>query len=304
MHKQFNSEVPLIITSAITGDHKGKELNPGIPLTCEEQAQQAYDAYNAGASMVHIHRRSAENHAVTSSKSEEYMEVNVAIRHKCPTLIVNNTSGGSKRRLSDGSISAPSTISISARPEVASLDAANLVALDTQTKLRPPVEGRDKEAVLTAIESDRVLAMMKEYSCKPEYMCYGIDDYKYITQFINEGLLDINEPHWIQLLPGGDNAFSKIDDLMTAIRCLPENSILGVISGGETQWEILAAAVALGAHVRVGMEDNMYLSKGELAVSNARLVEKIVRIARELGRSIATPEQAREILGLGAPRQY
>jgi 3-keto-5-aminohexanoate cleavage enzyme len=95
-----------------------------------------------------------------------------------------------------------------------------------------------------------------------------------------------------------------VEELLEAMRTLPENCILGIIAGGDTQWEVMAVAIALGVHVRIGMEDNMYLSKDVLATSNAKLVEKIANIARELNRPIATAAEAREMLGISGPRHY
>jgi len=302
INKYMNSPgLPLIITCAVTGGRKKSE-NPNLPVTLAEQVQQTYDAFNAGACMVHIHRRSSADNDLMSADPEEYKEVNAAIRAKCPDVIINNTSGGSKIKASDGAVSAPSVTSVSARPEVASLDAFNLVAGETPHKLKSPLAGRDKDTLLTPAESSGVLALMREYGCKPEYMCYGIEDFRYIREFINLGLLHEKEPHWVQLVFTEKTNLSKIESLSEAIKTLPDSCMLGAIAGGITQWGILAAAIALGIHVRIGMEDNMYLSEGEKAVNNAQLVEKIVRIARELGRPIASPVQAREMLGLAPPQ--
>lgn len=98
--------------------------------------------------------------------------------------------------------------------------------------------------------------------------------------------------------------FQTVEYMLTAIHHLPPNCIYSTIAVGAPQWALLAATIVLGGHVRVGMEDNLYLGKGQKAENNAQLVEKIVRIATELGRPIATPAQAREMLGLGAPRAY
>jgi 3-keto-5-aminohexanoate cleavage enzyme len=231
------------------------------------------------------------------------MEVNTAVRAICPDIIINNTSGGSKKRTHDGSVSPPATASIAAKPEIASLDAVNLIA-GGDAQLRLPPIGRPIDTHLTKSESDAVVAFMKENGCKPEYMCYGSGDFEYLNEFINAGLPGFDGPHWIQLVCTGNTIHAKIDSICKAIDSLPDNSILGIISGGDTQWGVLAAAITMGAHVRVGMEDNMYLANGEMADSNARLVEKIVRIARDIGRPIATPTQARDMLGLDKPRQY
>lgn len=297
------NNLPLIITCAITGGHS-KDENPNLPVTLEEQLLQSCDAAAAGASMIHIHRRSAKNVNVMTEVPNEYYELNVAIRAKCPDVIINNTSGGSKVRSSSGEMLPPSTVSISATPEVASIDAYNLV----DKRLASPMEGRDTDSLLTPEESKEVLAKMRKHGCKPEYMCYGIDDFRYMKEFVNQGLLEeMGEkgPHWVQLCCTEKTIHANIDCVSEAIRTLPKNCLFGGIAGGDTQWGILPTVIALGGHIRIGMEDNLFIKEGEKAVSNAQLVEKIVRIAKEMGREVATPAQAREILKIDAsPRQY
>lgn len=299
---------PLIVTCALTGGNHGKEANPNLPETPEEQAQQAYDAYNAGASMVHVHRRSSANPAVMTADPEEYTEVNRMIRAKCPDIIINNTAGGGKMRMPNGAISPAFTVSISAKPEVCSIDISNFVAAGVLKKRQPPLTGRDEDQPvefaygLLPSEAAAALQMMKENGCKPEFECFDIGDLQYLKSFIRAGLVD--DPYLVQMVFGEATNYPTIDYMQTAMNCMPDNSIFGTIAVGATQFPLLAAAIVLGGNVRVGMEDNVYISKGELATGNGQLVEKIVRIAKELGRPIATPEQAREMLGLGAPRQY
>lgn len=300
---------PLIVTCAITGGNQGKEANPGLPETLEEQVQQTYDAYNAGASMVHIHRRDPQNPAVMCKTADDYREVNAAVRAKCPDLIINNTAGGGKIRTPDGTLTPPFLTSIPAAPEVASIDITNYAWRDVLKKREPPLFGRDEDVVregaygLLPTEAEECLKLMKQYGCKPEYECFDIGDLNYLKGFIASGLEDPNEPHLVQMVFNGLN-FQTIDYMSTAIRCLPDNCVYSTIAVGAPQWALLAAAIVMGSHVRVGMEDNLYLGKGQKAKNNAELVEKIVRIATELGRPIATPTQAREILGLGEPRQF
>lgn len=300
---------PLIITCAITGGNQGKEANPGLPETLDEQVQQTYDAYNAGASMVHIHRRNPENPAVMCSSAEDYKEVNAAIRAKCPDLIINNTAGGGKIRDSKGNTTPAFLTSIPAAPEVASIDVTNYAWRDVLKKREAPLFGRDEDLIregaygLTPTEASECLKLMKQYGCKPEFECFDIGDLNYLKGFLASGEEAVNERHLVQMVFNGLN-FQTIDYMSMAMRCLPENCVFGTIAVGAAQWGLLAASIVMGGHVRVGMEDNIYLGKGRLAKNNAELVEKIVRIATELGRPIATPAQAREILGLGEPRQY
>ena len=293
----MNEHTPLIITCGITWDNHVKSTNPGIPLTAAEQAQDALDVYNAGASIVHIHRRSAADFTVTSIDPQEYAETNAAIRALCPDIIINNTSGGSKRRLEDGTISAPIIASVYANPEIASLDAANLVPGSDHPSPYLP-SGQDNPLRLTPAESAQVVATMNQHGCKPEFMCYGLNDFMHFTHMANAGLLGFKGPHWVQLVCTAHTTQAKVQDLCEALSHLPPHCIPGVISGGSTHWGVLATAILLGAHVRVGMEDHMHLSPQQMATRNAHLVEKIVRIAHDIGRPIATCAQAREMLGI------
>lgn len=299
---------PLIISCAITGANQGKEANPNLPETLDEAVQQTYDAYNAGASLVHVHRRSPQNNSVMTKDTNDYREVNARIREKCPDIIINNTAGGGRTRHPDGSVSPLLTVSIEAQPEVASIDISNFVSRAKMKKRLPPLTGRDEDQIveyaygITPTEAEQVMAMMKENGVKPSYECFDIGDLQYLKGFINAGIAEA--PHLVEVVFTEGTNFPTIDYLMTAMRYMPKNTVFSAIAIGPTQFPLLAAAIVLGANVRVGMEDNVYMGKGQLAKSNAEMVEKIVRIAKELGRPIATPAQAREMLGLGAPRQY
>jgi 3-keto-5-aminohexanoate cleavage enzyme len=313
---------PLIISCAITGANQGKEANINLPETPEEQAQQTYEAYRAGATLVHVHRRSSKNHAVMSNDPEEYKEVNAMIREKCPDIIINNTAiggrirtvtgsdrfSGSDKTSDEGQISPQLLTSIYASPEVASLDISNYVARMKLGKRTPPLTGRDEDVLsefsysITPSEVEHTIRLMKEYGVKPEYELFDIGDLVYLHQLINAGLVE--GPHWVQMVFNPLTNFAISDYLMAVIRCTPRNSILSVIGVGASQFPVITMAMIQGCHVRVGMEDNYYIEKGKLAESNAQLVEKVVRIAKELGRPIATPAQAREMMGLGAPRDY
>ncbi|NCB74345.1 MAG: 3-keto-5-aminohexanoate cleavage protein [Clostridia bacterium] len=299
---------PLIISCAITGANQGKEANPNLPETAEEAAQQTFDAYNAGASMVHVHRRSSQNNAVMTKDPNEYRELNAMIRDRCADIIINNTAGGGRTRLPDGSISPLLTVSLDAKPEVASIDISNFVSRAKMKKRLPPLTGRDEDQIveysysIMPTEAEQVMGMMRENGIKPAFECFDIGDLQYLHGFIGAGIAEA--PHLVEVVFNNGTCFPTIDYMMTAMKYMPKNTVFSAIATGATQFPLLAAAIILGANVRVGMEDNIYLGKGQLAKSNAELVEKIVRIANELGRPIATPAQAREMLGLGAPRAY
>lgn len=299
---------PLIISCAITGGVHGKEANPNLPETPEEQVQATYDAYNAGASLVHIHRRASDNLSVTTSRPEEFLEVNRMIREKCPDIIINNTCVGGRVVLPNNTLSPQMLPSPPARPEVASLD---IVAVSTRMKMgarKAPLTPEREEAIfnfdLFTSQDDAVNAIKEfnKYDVKPEFELFDLGNIKYIYNLIETGL--VKGPYWVQMLFGGNGIFPTADNMLAASRLLPPDSLFSVIGIGACQTAMATLAIILGHHVRVGLEDNVFYGPRQLATSNAQLVERIVRIAKELGRPIATPAQAREMMGLGAPRQY
>ena len=300
---------PLIITCAITGGLHGKEANPNLPEAPEEQVREAYDAYNAGASMVHIHRRNPENPMQMSWKWEEFAEINTMVRAKCPDLIINNTClGGRMLNEETGTIGDRMLASIPAKPEVASLD-IHCFCEDMPMKARKaPLFGRDEDAILKfhySISPDTakyVAQLMDEQGIKPEFEMFDIADVKYLNRLAKDGTA--KTPYWVSMLFNGNGTIPTPDMMLAATRALPDNSLLYVIGIGAAQFPMLAMAMILGHHVRVGLEDNVFYAPRELAQGNGQMVERVVRLARELGRPIATPEQARKMMGLGAPRAY
>ena len=300
---------PLIITVSITGGQHGKEANPNLPETPEEQARSTLDAYNAGASLVHIHRRSPEDPATDTKKTEEYLEINRMIREKCPDIIINNTCiGGRLIDTENMSTSDLLKVSVGARPEVASIDI-------TSTSQRMNLGARSKEIGgerdaytkhfdLINNEED-VITLLKEfdkYGIKPEWEMYNLTDIKRLRSIIDKGL--VKGPHWCMMLFGGNGVFPNYQAMALATQMLPENAIFSTINIGGAHNAMLAQSIIMGNHVRVGLEDVVYYAPHQPVESNAQLVERAVRIAKELGRPIATPAQAREMLGLGEPRKY
>ena len=302
---------PLIVTCAITGGNAGKEINPNLPESLEEQVQQATEAYQAGASMVHIHRRKPDNPCEVTDDPALYLEVNREIRKRCPDLIINNTAIGGRFKISDTELSEQQWTSIYARPEVASLDISNYCSVMKLPKREPPLFGRDQEImrewVYTISQSEvlRTLDLMQEYGVKPEFECFAMQDLLYVKRTMDAGYKDPNGgPINIQFVYTGGSNWPTMDYMVAIKNAVPKGCNLGIIAAGAQQFPLLAMAIVQGFHVRVGMEDNVYMEKGVLAKSNAELVEKIVQIAKLLGRPIATPAQAREILGLGEPRVW
>ncbi len=299
---------PVIIGCAITGGNQGKESNPNLPETIDEQVQQAYDAYNAGASMVHIHCRRPDNLGRMTDDPELYREVNRRIREKCPDIIINNTGAGGWTT-NGGPKYPPLNCSLAARPEVASVDITNYAFSIMRKARKAPLAGRDQDEMeemvytFTNEDIDNTLALLKRYDVKPEFEAFDIGDLLYIDNLVKAGKLNPEDyPISVQMCFTPLMTYQSPDMLMAAIRMLPKNCVMNVLCSGSCQYPLLTMAMILGCNVRVGMEDGYYIRRGVLADSNAQLVEKMVRLANELERPVATPTQAREILGLGAPR--
>ncbi len=300
---------PVIIGCAITGGNQGKESNPNLPESIDEQVQQAYDAYNAGASMIHIHCRQPENPGMMSSDTELYREVNRRIREKCPDVIINNTGAGSWTVNGDIEKAPKLNACVSARPEICSVDITNYSFSMLRKARKSPLFGRDQdeieEMIYTFTDQDvrDTMALLKQYGAKPEFEAFDIGDLIYIDNMVKNGILTEEDiPFSVTMCLTPMMTYQSPDVLLTALRMLPKNCVMNVLASGSCQYPMLTMALILGCNVRVGMEDGYYIRRGELAESNAQLVEKMVRIAKELERPIATPAQARDILGLGAPR--
>ena len=302
----LNSFPPAMVACAITGSNQGKEANPNLPETIDEQVRSTYEAYQAGAAIVHIHARTQERPWEASTNTELYRELNIKIREKCPDIIINNTCGGGRMVEPDGKRLPAAWGSLYAHPEMATIDSSTYTSY---VKL-PPREGVRDEAVfrewIYTMTQPEVGAMIKEMATlgvKPEWECFAIADLWYLNRAQQEGYLSpTGTPHFLNFVFTGGSNWPTPQFVNTVVQCCPRNTIMGIIATGAQQWPVLAQALCHGCHVRVGMEDNIYYRKGELAQSNGQLVEKIVKIANLLDRKVATCEEARAMMGLGAPR--
>lgn len=244
-----------------------------------------------------------------SWKWEEFAEINHAVRAKCPDVIINNTClCGRRVFLEEGRIGDMMLASIKARPEVASID-IHCFCEDMPMKARKaPLFGRDEDGLLKFYymmapdEAKYSVELMNEYGIKPEFEMYDIQDVKYLNRLIQQGVLD--DPYWCSMLFNGNGTVATPDMVIQANNVLPGKSLLNVIGVGAAQFPMLAMGIILGQHVRVGLEDNVFYGPHRPAKSNAEMVERVVRLAEALGRRVATPEEARQMMGLGAPRSY
>lgn len=296
---------PLIICCAITGGMHGKELNANLPETPEEQADEAYAAYKAGASMVHLHVRNPERLYDCSGDAKQYRKVNAMIRERCPDIIINNTTGGGPGMSAQERMNC-----LDAGPEVASLnltpDLTRMTFKERKAPLphpRPEIR-MDESGVTSYAEVAAFATRMKERGVKAEFEMFQPGAYWVVQDIIAQGLVE--KPYLVQLVMGGMTAiYPTPANVLSLVNELPQPCAFELAAMGPYQLPLASMSVLLGGHVRVGMEDNIYLKKGQLLKSNAEIVNKVVQMADAINRPVATPAQAREIMGISAtPSKY
>lgn len=266
----------LIITAALVGAEVTRKDHPRLPVTPGEIAQAAYEAWQAGASVIHLHVRRPDG---TPTQDVSIFKRTMAlIREKC-NVIIQVSTGGAVGMTADERL-AP----VALGPEMASLTAGS-VNFGDGVFLNPP-----KDIELFARQ-------MQVHGVKPEVELFDTGMVVNALQLAKKGLLQSPLHFGLVLgVPGGIPG--TIKDLLHLVDGLPPGSTWSVAGIGKAQLPLGVMAIMLGGHVRVGFEDNIYYTKGVLAESNAQLVERMARISRELGREVATPDEARSILGL------
>ncbi|MCG8615867.1 MAG: 3-keto-5-aminohexanoate cleavage protein [Desulfobacterales bacterium] len=306
MQKTASSSLPpLVICVAITGGVQGKEANPNLPETIEEQVEQTYDCYKAGATMVHTHTRDPESMGDCTGDPGRIRELNAAIRERCPDIIINNSTSAAYGMSIDDRVAC-----LDANPESASLnlgpDMYKLTIKERKAPLTHPRAAQDLDSctVATYKEISHFAKMMKERGIRPEMELYHPGQYWVVRDLIAQGVIE--PPFHIQYVLGYvTSSFPTPANLIGLVNELPPQTDFSVAGLGPYQLPMSTMAIILGGHVRVGMEDNVYYAKGRLLESNAEAVERTVRIATDLNRTIATPAQAREMLGFSqTPSTY
>ena len=269
----------VIITAAITGSRMMRDVAPYISITPEEISQSAIEAWQAGASVVHLHVRDPET-GLGSQDVELFRRVVEPIRGKTDLILSLTTSGIPGRNLPIEDRLAP----LSLKPELASFDAGSInlggnVFINTPDFL------------------DQAAAMMKAAGVKPEIEIFDLGMMMTTLRMRQEGkLVDPLHFQFVMGTPWGAPATPKA--FLHIHEYLPPKATWSNIGIGAGQLPMAMMALIMGGHIRVGMEDSIYLRRGVLAKTNAELVERVVRIAREYGREIASPAEARAILKL------
>ncbi|SEP28361.1 3-keto-5-aminohexanoate cleavage enzyme [Halogranum amylolyticum] len=274
-------EKKLIISVATTGGHHGKEANPNLPEQPEEIAQDVKDCEAAGASMVHIHARD-ENGEGTKDVAR-FQAIRDAIEERCDDILVNFTTGGGGIWSREERI-APA-LETEPRPDLATID------------LGPVNFGQTRTAVNTREQNEEYAQQLLDADVKPELELFNPGHIPEMEHLVEKDLLE--PPYWCTAIFGMQNGTPALPrNVVNFADNLPEESEWQALALGRHQLPLTTMAIAMGGHVRVGMEDNIYYRKGELAESNAQLVKRTARIADELNRPIASPAETREILDL------
>ncbi|MFA6506126.1 MAG: 3-keto-5-aminohexanoate cleavage protein [Treponemataceae bacterium] len=266
----------LIITVATTGGVTTREKTPYIPLDPKEIADEVYACWKAGAAIAHIHVR--DKNGKPSLDFDTYKETVQRIKDKCDIVLNLTTSGG---------LDAPDEVRIKPvelLPELASFDAGSV-------NFGPAVFQNSMPFL------EKLAKAMQEKGVKPEVEVFEAGMINNALMIADKGL--IKKPMHFQFVLGVPGAMpGNPKNLLHLVETIPADSTWSVIGVGKSHLPLSVMAIHMGGHVRVGMEDNVYLKRGVLAKSNTEFVERVVRIADEFERPIATPAEARGILGL------
>ena len=268
----------LIITAAICGAEVTKEQNPAVPYTVEEIVREAKSAVDAGAAIVHLHVR--EDDGTPTQSKARFKECIDAIYEVCPDVIIIPSTGGAVGMSAEERLQ-PTEL----YPEMATLDCGTCnFGDDVFENTMPMMRDFGKRMI--------------ENNIKPEYECFEMGHLDTVLKMAQKGQVP-GAPmqfNFVLGVPGCTPA--TVQNLAWLVNSIPAGSTWTATGIGRHAFTLAAHAIAMGGNVRVGFEDNLNLEKGVPAKSNGELVAKVVRIAKELGREIATSAEAREILSL------
>jgi 3-keto-5-aminohexanoate cleavage enzyme len=269
----------VIITVGLTGSRISREQTPHIPITPAEIVAEGMAAWEAGAAVLHVHVRDTVTGLGTQDPAV-FKEVVDGLRAATDAVLCLTTSGIPGRNLSTEERLAP----LALRPEMASFDAGT-VNTEAGVFLNEPAFLEDLAAAATV------------HGVKLELECFDLGMIVTALRFLAEGRITAR-PHFQFVLGARYGMPADAATLVGAVRMLPADATWSVIGIGRAQTPMAMLALAMGGHVRVGLEDNIHYRRGELATGNAQLVARVVRLAAELDRPVATPAEARRLLAL------
>jgi len=297
----------VVITCAVTGGIHTPTMSDALPLTPDEIATQAIEAAEAGASILHLHARDPKDGRPTPDPAV-FMQFLPRIKQSTDAVI-NITTGGGLNMSVEERLAAP----LQAAPEMCSLNMGSMnfgifPLADRYPKFKhaweePYLRGTDDFIFRNTFRDiERILKMLGEdHGTRFEHECYDTGHLYNLAHFVDRGL--VKPPFFVQMIFGILGGIGPdMDNLMfmkkTADKLFGDDYRWSVLAAGRHQMPFATQAAMMGGNVRVGLEDSLYIGRGELAKSNAEQVAKIRRILAELGHDVATPAEARQMLGL------
>lgn len=302
----------LIITAAISGAATIPSLTPYLPVTPREIADSAIEAAQAGAAIVHVHARRPED-GFPSSDPEHFREILTRIKEHSDAVICTTTGGSALMTIEERAQVVPLF-----KPEMCSFNMGSInfalhPALKYLKEFKYPWEkpylemSKDFVFKNTFKDFEYLCQVIQEHNTKGELEIYDVGHLYNLDHLVTEGMMKL--PVHLQFVMGVLGAIKGTPEDLTYLTTKAEvlfgkeNFTWSVIGVGAAEINLSTMAIHMGGHVRVGLEDNIYIRRGELAKSNAQLVEKIVHLAEMLNREVATPAEARKILRLKGPDQ-
>jgi uncharacterized protein (DUF849 family) len=296
----------VVINCAITGSIHVPSLSPYLPITPEQITREAVSAAEAGAATVHLHARDPETGR--PDMDPELFHRFCRQVHEQSDTVICITTGGAPTMTPEERMVAVRAL----KPELASINmgSINFGLFPMMARIKEykfdweqPYLESSKDLVFknTFYDQERIFKIMDECGTKPELECYDVGHLYNTAYWVDQGV--IKPPFWIQLVLGIHGAIQpSVENLVfmknTADKLFGDDYIFSVLAVGRHELNLGTVGVVLGGSVRVGLEDNLYLTKGELAKTNADLVAKMRRIVTELSFEIASPDEARQMLGL------
>lgn len=274
----------VIITVAPTGGFQTKKDNPNIPEQPNEIAEDVHRCYQEGAAIAHIHAR--DKNGKPTADAAVYEEIADRIRAKCGDIVFNFSTGGAP-----GLSLEEKTQCLRLRPEIASLNMGTLI------RTFGPLAGTPNLYMRESIES--IAKRMLELGVKPEMEVYNHAMFSEVENLIKQNL--VKAPYLVNIVLGMPYQGAEpgtVKTLLSMVEFVPRGSVVNVCAIGRAQLPLTTISMLLGGMARIGLEDNIYYSRGALAQSNAQLVSRTVRLAKELNLEIASVKETREILGL------
>jgi uncharacterized protein (DUF849 family) len=287
IRKTLDPDRPCIITCALSGVVANRDQCPAIPYTPEEYAAEAKRAYEAGAAVVHLHARTTDG--APSYEVSDYRAIYDAVTAACPVVI--NFSTGAIGVTTEKKIAPVREI----KPALAALNMGSM----NYAKFHPEKKEFVFEFVFQNPFSEilELVRVMNEVQARPEMECFDAGHVANSYPLIDMGLLQ--PPFQYSLILGVVGGIPPtVASLLHMASEVPDGGEWEVIGISHHQWRLVAAAIAMGGNIRVGLEDNFYVEPGRMAGSNGELVAKAARMVRDQGREVASVEQCRERLGL------